>query len=373
MHKIPSSYEDSRERFRGYLPSLKKQYPETQLESHLIPHPEESDLTIDTFFADALERKENLLVISTGLHGIEGYVGAVMMQLFVEEYLPQLDPATTGILFIHAINPWGMKHRRRVNPNNVDLNRNFNTDTSKLAEINPNYKKLSPFLNPQKPLKNHVAAQIGFLGSVIGNLIKYSIDSIREATLMGQYHTPKGIYHGGAEIQPEAASVMQVLRTRLVDYAQIVHLDMHTGYGPRYGMTLVNSLREPMTSVQASSKFNYPRVAAANPEEFYSVHGDMMDFVYELAEEINPKAKVYAAAFEFGTYGDSLWGAIHSLRSSIFENQVFQYGASPSAKAWVTQEFGELFMPAEQAWLEKAILDARQAFAGILKAQGYLA
>jgi predicted deacylase len=369
MLKIPASYEDSRTRFCGYLPSLKKVYPAPQLESRQIPHPDDDDLTIDILHADASERKERLFVLSTGLHGIEGYVGAVMMQLFVEEYLPKFDPATTGVLLIHAINPWGMKNRRRVNPNNVDLNRNFNTDTSKLAEINPSYKHISPFLNPQKPLNNHIWAQISFLGGVISNLLKYSVSSIREATLMGQYHTPHGIYHGGADLQPEANAVMDILRTHLDGYPQIVHLDMHTGYGPRYGMTLVNSTLEAMNAQQTATKFNYARVAATNPEEFYTIHGDMMDFVYQIASD----KKVYAAAFEFGTYGDSLWDAIHSLRSSIVENQVFQHGGSDAAKAWVKKEYTELFMPAEEAWLQKAIEDAQQAFAGILGAEGYIA
>jgi len=369
MLKIPSSYEDSRERFCGNLAALKKLYPAPQAESRQIPHPDDNDLTIDSLHADATERKERLFVLSTSLHGIEGYVGAVMMQLFIEEYLPKFDPTTTGVLLIHAINPWGMKNRRRVNPNNVDLNRNFNTDTSGLDEINPSYKKLSPFLNPQQPLKNHVWAQIAFLGNVIGNLLKYSVSSIREATLMGQYHTPHGIYYGGADLQPEAKTVMDILHTHLIDYAQIVYLDMHTGYGPRNKMTLVNSIREPMNAQQTATKFKYERVAATNPEEFYTIHGDMMDYVYQTAADKN----VYAAAFEFGTYGDSLWDSIHSLRTSIVENQVFQHGGSDAAKAWVAREYRELFMPAEADWLEKAIKDAREAFTGILCAESYIA
>ncbi len=369
MLTLPSTYEESRKRFCGYLPSLKELYPAPQLESRQIPHPDDHDLTIDILHADATERKERLFVLSTGLHGIEGYVGAVMMQLFIEEYLPQFDPATTGILLVHAINPWGMKYRRRVNPNNVDLNRNFNTDTSKLSEINPSYKKLSPFLNPQKPLNNHLWAQISFMGDVIGNLLKYSIASIREATLMGQYHTPHGIYHGGADVQPETVAMMSLLGTYIPGYTQIVHLDMHTGYGPRYGMTLVNSTLETMDATETATRFNYERVAATNPEEFYSIHGDMMDYVYEIASAKN----IYAAAFEFGTYGDSLWDAIHSLRSSIVENQAFWHGGSDAAKAWVAQEYNELFMPSEAAWLEKTIKDAREAFTGIFSAEGYMA
>jgi predicted deacylase len=369
MLTLPTSYEDSRDRFRKNLLTLKKYYPATQTEFRLIPHPEDDDLTTDILHADATGRKEKIFILSTALHGIEGYVGSVMMQLFIEEYLPKLDPATTGILLVHAINPYGMKHRQRVNPNNVDLNRNFNTDTSKLAEINPAYKKLSPLLNPKRPFGNPLLENIGFFGKVLWNLLLNSVADIREGTLMGQYHTPKGVYHGGAKVQAETKNMMDLLRKHISGYTQIVHLDMHTGYGPRYGMTLVNSPLESMDAQATASKFGYERVAATNPEEFYTIHGDMLDFAYGL---VKSDQKIYAGAFEFGTYGDSLTNAIHSLRTSIYENQVRHYGSSEKAKAWVRHEFDELFMPEEKAWLEKAIEDARKAFTDILKAENFL-
>ncbi len=375
MLTLPNSYEDSRDRFRGHLPSLKKLWPETQAESRQIPHSDDDDLTTDILYADAQERKEKLFVLSTALHGIEGYVGSVMMQLFVDEYLPKFDPATTGILLVHAINPWGMKHRHRVNPNNVDLNRSFNPSMSKeeLDKINPSYKILDRLLNPQKAFGSPVFENLGFLGKVIWNLIVHSIEDIREGTLMGQHHTPTGVYYGGgAEIQAETKNMMEILSERFPGYQQIVHLDMHTGYGPRYGMTLVNSSSEPMNATETATKFNYPRVAATNPEEFYTINGDMMDFEYKFIASEQPKTKIYAGAFEFGTYGDSLTNAIHSLRTSIYENQVRHHGASERAKTWVQHEFDELFMPAEAAWLEKAIEDARQAFTGILKSENFL-
>jgi hypothetical protein len=39
---------------------------------------------------------------------------------------------------------------------------------------------------------------------------------------------------------------------------------------------------------------------------------------------------------------------------------------------WLGHEFDELFYPTEPSWFEKAQADARQAFEGILKAEGYL-
>ena len=97
-----------------------------------------------------------------------------------------------------------------------------------------------------------------------------------------------------------------------------------------------------------------------------------MDCVYKLAEEEIPDAKIYAGTSKFGTYRESLWGTIHSLRTSILENHIYQNGGSSDAKAWGLNEYRELFMLSKKQWLKKAIADARKAFTGIFTAENFL-
>ncbi len=99
---------------------------------------------------------------------------------------------------------------------------------------------------------------------------------------------------------------MDLYRQALQAYDQILHLDMHTGYGPRYQMSLVNSVLETTTSQEFVQKFDYPLVVAANREEFYAIRGDMIDYVYALRNGEFPGKKLYATSFEFGTLGDRL-------------------------------------------------------------------
>ena len=97
-------------------------------------------------------------ILTIGEHGIEGFVGSAMQQRFIEKYLPHLDPATTGIVFVHVINPWGMKHRRRVNAHNIDLNRNFVWDSRGFdPAINPEYDRVKPSLNPGRKIQAFIA------------------------------------------------------------------------------------------------------------------------------------------------------------------------------------------------------------------------
>ena len=370
MTLIPSSYEKSRLRFRERLGFIQSLWPSARLTSQALPY--DGDLSIDWISADAIGSRDRLLVITTAEHGIEGYTGAALLELFIEEYLPRLDPRTTGILLVHAINPWGMQHWKRNNPQNVDLNRNFTrADFSALALTNPDYPKLAPFFGPQKALGNLALEKLGYISQTLQTLVGFGVKRTREAALMGQYAFPKGIYFGGQELQPETRIMMELYRAAFAGYSQIVHLDLHTGYGPRFQMTLVNSPHEKMSAAETTARYGTPLVAAANPQEFYTMQGDMLDWEYELVRQEFPAARIFAATCEFGTFGDGILAGARSLRITIFKNQINQFGANPASAAWVDQEYRELYLPSEPAWFEKVLADAHQAFEGVLTAEGF--
>ena len=66
-----------------------------------------------------------VLVLISGTHGVEGHCGsgAQIDWLRREEF--KLLPADTGVLIIDAINPHGFAWTRRVNEDNIDVNRNW--------------------------------------------------------------------------------------------------------------------------------------------------------------------------------------------------------------------------------------------------------
>ena len=369
MVRIAETYEAARERFCTSLPAVQSLWPKARLNKHALKSNE--DLSIDWISAEAQGKKEKMLIFTTAEHGIEGYVGTALLQLFTEEYLPHLDPHNTGILLIHTLNPWGMKHRRRVNANNVDLNRSFIEDFAPLGSANPDYDLLYKLLTPGKPLRAVDLQIAGFVIQAVYNLARYGMTRLREATLRGQFNHPEGIYFGGTSLQEETQLVMRLFEEAITGYNQMLTLDMHTGYGPRDQMTLVASAQEKMTSEEMSKKFEVPKVSAANPEEFYSMHGDMIEYLYSLMKTKFPERRFYAASFEFGTFGDGTLDLIRSLYTTVFENRFFWHKGSQAAQKWVMREYGELFAPTAPEWFEKAQQDARQAFGGILKAEGY--
>jgi len=361
MTTIPDSYLTSRSRFQAHLADLTSRWPATRLTS--LPLVVDPNLTTDVITCEPSVSKDRLLVITTGEHGIEGFLGSAVMELFFEEYVHRLDPQTTGLLLIHAINPWGMHNWERQNSSNVDLNRNFiDGDFARLKQTNPDYPALMPYFQPQEPLNNLAGSKLGFIGRTIRNFALFGPRRIREAALMGQYNHPEGIYFGGFDRQPETDTMMTVYRQGFTGYKDITHLDMHTGYGPRDQMTLVTSPYEKRPAAELAACYGTPRVAAANPDEFYTMQGDMIDWEYQLAAREFPEAKFFAATCEFGTYGDSTIQAARSLRITILKNQLNQQGGSSEAAEWVKNEFCELHLPSESAWFEKALADSRKMF-----------
>jgi hypothetical protein len=293
-----------------------------------------------------------------------------MMKLFIEEFLPHLDSENTGLLLVHAINPWGMKNLRKVNGNGVDLNRNFVSGDFKPA-VNPDFLKLKYLINPQDSVHSFLLENLLFGGRLVKALATAGLASISNAALFGQSDSPNGIYYSGTQLEEETLVLMGLCRKGLEKYRTILHLDMHSGYGPRHPMNLTLSQFEPLSSTEISTKFNYPLALKVAAGEFYAMSGDMAACYYEIRNAEFPDRTFFACAFEFGTFGDSLLMRIRSLRAMVFENQLHWHGAmNESAARAIRREFRELYFPSEIAWWEKAIQDGRLAFTGILHAYG---
>ncbi|HSO11963.1 MAG TPA: M14 family metallopeptidase [Anaerolineales bacterium] len=368
---FPKTYEASRERFRSKLPGVQAMWPKAKLFQHRLSGNE--DLTIDWIYSEALENNDKVLLFTTGEHGVEGYVGSAMMQLFIEKHMPKLNPRTTGILFVHAINPWGMKHHRRGNRDNIDLNRTFLWNVGHDPDFNPDYDKIRRFLNPGTKVTNLFLDNIAYTLQLFWNIARMGMKNFRYALLLGQYRDPKGLYYGGTARPDETQTLMDLYKQMMISHDQILHLDMHTGYGPRYQMSLVNSALDKGTSEYFVKRFNYPLVVAATADEFYAIRGDMIDYIYALRQNEFPQKRLYATSFEFGTLGDTFYGLLQSPRVMTHENRAYWHGAqNESLLARAKYGFEELFYPEAKDWREKAVADGDRAFTGILKAEGYI-
>ena len=76
-----------------------------------------------------------VLMTTSAVHGIEGFCGSAIQTGWLQSL--SLPPGV-AVVHVHAVNPHGFSHARRVNENNVDLNRNF-IDFAQPLPVNADY------------------------------------------------------------------------------------------------------------------------------------------------------------------------------------------------------------------------------------------
>ena len=344
------------------------------LGAEFASHPiDESDgLYIDSFYLPSRDTQTNLVVLTTGVHGIEGYIGAAMLDVFFGEIYPTLDHSDTGVLVVANVNPYGMKHLRRYNENNVDLNRNFILDWDSFDRAsNQEYPKVDTFLGPTGKIGNALWHEAGFYLSLAKTAVTEGADTISDALLTGQYEYPQGVYYGGDGDESSTVYLKDVFARCLESrYENIVHIDIHSGYGPRYNMVIFNSVFETMTEAESVAAFGYGNVIAHDSESFYATTGDTTDFFYRLAQQKGTDTALFSTCFEFGTIGDAFFDTILSLHYTVDENRNHFYPTDNGVSAQIVHEnYMELFYPTETAWREKTVTDFVAATQGVLNAK----
>ncbi|WP_354682330.1 M14 family metallopeptidase [Cupriavidus necator] len=201
-----------------------------------FPHPTRrgsagEDLAIDVALAGSPEARQCLMVTS-GVHGAEGFAGsgAQVAMLHDASLLANCAAADTCLLLVHAVNPYGFSHLRRVNEDNVDLNRNFMDFTQPLPHNAP-YAEIAPLLlPPQWPPSDTEQAQL------MKTVAERGMAWYQAALSGGQYQDPDGMFFGGTKATWSNYTLRRILARFGAGRQALRWIDVHTGLGPRgYG------------------------------------------------------------------------------------------------------------------------------------------
>jgi Protein of unknown function (DUF2817) len=171
-----------------------------------------------------------ILIISSGTHGGEGFCGSGVQVGMLRNNMFETLPDDTAVLLIHAVNPFGFSHVRRVNENNVDLNRNF-LDFSEPLPDNAAYKDVHPLLLPDDwggPAQAAADKKIQDYISVNG------LSAYQAAVTGGQHIHADGLFFGGFEPSWTNKTLRTVVSSHARNTRHLALLDFHTGLGP-YG------------------------------------------------------------------------------------------------------------------------------------------
>lgn len=331
-------------------------YADVEVQSLPVSSRTDDDLTIDVVRIPAQREPDGVLIMRLGVHGVEAFVGSGVMQMFVAEILPSIDLETTSVLMVHAVNPWGFRHHRRVSENNVDLNRNLSTSASLFSTVNAPYAEIDDFLNPAEPVTT--ATVEGALGDALRFALMQPRDELQQAILQGQYDHPLGIFYGGDAFEPSREQLDPVLREAVEEHDKVFLMDFHTGFGERGELHLFGAPGLGTPAAVDAVFEGYEIDTGEGDENFYETDGDMILYVGELAAEAN---KTYVGmTMEYGTLDSHTdVGALQSLVNTKLENQGFHHGYADGVEAQIEETFLQSYFPVEPQWRREIMTQTR--------------
>lgn len=171
----------------------------------------------------------NLLVLSSGCHGVEGFCGSAVQvdRLRDADWMQRCQRGDLAVLLIHALNPHGFSWLRRVTEDNVDLNRNF-LDFAQPLPDNRDYHRVAHLLLPRRQPPT-LPTTLG----LVGYALRHGRMALQGAISRGQHSDPQGMFFAGTAPTWSNQTLRQVLRQHGQQCRRIGWIDVHTGLGPR--------------------------------------------------------------------------------------------------------------------------------------------
>jgi len=297
------------------------------------------------------EHPHTLVLLTSGVHGVEGYAGSALQQLWLTQFAHDL-PADVGVLLVHAVNPFGFAHGRRVNENNVDLNRNALTQFP--GPNNAGYRGLNRWLNPA----SRVPVLDDFLLRGVWHRLRLGIPALQQAVAGGQYDFPQGLFYGGDRTQESLRTVADLLADPALQNARtVLHIDLHTGLGARGSYEMLLDYAPQSPEFAAFTRWFDPAHVVSDHADGaanYVAHG----MLTQLIERTFSASRTYTTVVDFGTTTPT-----RILKALRAENRLYHHGCKNALRAArVRAELREAFYPADQAWRDSLLAHGHDIF-----------
>lgn len=338
INAFPSGYISARANFR----ELSRQLTDNQ---HIFPvFSSGEDLTIDVATLGDPQARHTV-IISSGLHGVEGFVGSAVQVAFLDSLIRhEIKLCDCTVVLIHAINPYGFKHLRRVNEENVDLNRNFLADFNTKPAVT-DYIKFNSLLNP-----HCVSGGFDlFTLKAYFYICRYGIASLRQSIAAGQYDFPNSLFYGGVSAAQSSILMEQILLGISNGDKTIFHVDIHSGLGQYADYKLLLPEYGQISETPGN-------ISIFNPEkiELIGEHGGITGAISGTISDYFCQVmggNYQHVGLEFGTYSN-----LRLLKAMRLENAAHHYlDDTDSRKKAIKAEFLECFCPSDPGWRSAVI------------------
>ena len=297
----------------------------------------------------------NLLVVSSGCHGVEGYCGSGVQvyALHDAEWMENAARRGVAVLYIHALNPYGFSHIRRVTQENVDLNRNF-TDPGQPLPVNEAYREVHAALLPE-----HWPPDADNIAAITRYVQQHGVRRFQEVVSQGQHEYPDGLFYGGTAPTWSNRSLRKVLRQYARQARRLGWIDLHTGLGPAGVGERIFACKDDAAALQRTRAW-WDGNGSTPITSFYdgsSTSARLTGLMWSAIYQECPQAEYTAIAMEYGTL--PIEQMIDALRA---EQWLQLHPGAPSGQArLIKRQMMDAFYIDTDAWKGQIVSQARQA------------
>lgn len=346
------SYAEAREKF---LLACSRRGLVVQSHIHPLTGREGEQLALDVARLGPADAA-NLLVVSSGCHGIEGFCGsAVQLDLLADDaWHARCQRDDLAVLYLHALNPYGFSWERRVTHENVDLNRNFR-DFSQPPLANPDYLAIDHLLLPRR-CPPTLASNIG----LVLYALRHGRKALQAAISRGQQADPRGLFFAGREPTWSHRQVREVLREHGQQCRRIGWIDVHTGLGPRgVGEAIYKGRQDPESVARARQWWGEQVTNSAEGNSSSSELGGTLDLAV-MGE--CPQAQYNGMTLEYGTLPGLQ--VLNALRAEQWLENHPQ--TSPAERHRIKRAFRAAFYVEADDWKRQVLTRSREVMAATL-------
>lgn len=327
-----------------------------KVDTRLHPHKgrDGEELAMDVAL-DGRADAGRLLILSSACHGVEGFCGSgvQLASLLDADLRAHAAGSDVAILYVHALNPHGFSHLRRVTHENVDLNRNFH-DFAKPLPVNEAYRELHFLLIPDEwpPGEANRAA--------IGQYIARKGEAAFKAAVSGgQYEFPDGLFFGGTAPTWSNLTLREVLRTYGRRASRIGWIDIHTGLGPSGVGERIYAGRDEKASIDRARAW-WGGNGATPLTSIYdgsSTSAFLTGMMWSAIHDECPQADYTGMALEYGTLPSGQ--VIEALRADHWLH--LRPKAPAAVAARIKQQVKDAFFTDTDEWKAQVLRQAREA------------
>ena len=350
-----STYAEARQKF---LAACAGHGGQVATYTHPMPGPTRETLATDVIRVGPTDA-DKLLVVNSATHGVEGFCGSGSFVGFLTSgFLPDALPDGVAMLLVHAINPHGFAYVRRVNEDNVDLNRNFR-DHSTPPPANEPYAEVHQWLLPgdwDGPGRQAADEAIARYLQERGQF------AFQAAVSGGQYQFADGLFYGGNAPVWSNDTLRAIVDRFVKGHRAVAIIDFHTGLGPR-GVGEAIGIADPVSDDLKRAKDWYGQVMVPGDDSVSAhVQGTISGAFDGIEATGTPITRI---AVEYGTV--PVMDVLNALRG---DHWLAKHGTDDDAlRSRIKQDIRDAFYQDADDWKDmvwvRAQELARQALAGL--------